>query len=112
MFMAESSDARRGEGAHIPAPARPDRDDAGKGNQRHGGEDRKAEGVAAGELLGVAQAGGEIEAASLGYAKQFTGSYGFGFLVFAGLALAAWGGINSVRLRWRREAASLALVRI
>ncbi|HEX4273084.1 MAG TPA: nitrate/nitrite transporter [Rhizomicrobium sp.] len=56
--------------------------------------------------------GGFYLAASLGYAKQFTGSYGFGFLVFAGLALAAWGGINSVRLRWRREAAGLALVRI
>jgi NNP family nitrate/nitrite transporter-like MFS transporter len=56
--------------------------------------------------------GGFYLAASLGYAKQFTGSYGFGFIAFACLALAAWGGINAVRLRWRREAASLALVRI
>ena len=34
--------------------------------------------------------GGFYLAASLGYAKQFTGSYAFGFGVFAGLALAAW----------------------
>ena len=56
--------------------------------------------------------GGFYLAASLGYAKQFTGSYGFGFMVFACLAMAAWIGINSVRLRWRREAANLSLVRI
>jgi NNP family nitrate/nitrite transporter-like MFS transporter len=56
--------------------------------------------------------GGFYLAASLGYAKQFTGSYGFGFMVFACLAMAAWIGINSVRLRWRREAAGLSLVRI
>jgi NNP family nitrate/nitrite transporter-like MFS transporter len=56
--------------------------------------------------------GGFYLAASLGYAKQFTGSYSFGFTVFACLALAAWGGINAVRLRWRREAQGLAFVRI
>ena len=56
--------------------------------------------------------GGFYLAASLGYAKQFTGSYAFGFVVFAGLALAAWAGINAVRLRWRREASDLAFVRI
>jgi len=56
--------------------------------------------------------GGFYLAASLGYAKQFTGSYAFGFVVFAGLALAAWSGINAVRLRWRREASDLAFVRI
>ena len=56
--------------------------------------------------------GGFYLAASLGYAKQFTGSYSFGFTIFACLALAAWGGINAVRLRWRREAKGLALVRI
>jgi MFS transporter, NNP family, nitrate/nitrite transporter len=56
--------------------------------------------------------GGFYLAASLGYAKQFTGSYGFGFVVFACMALAAWGGINAVRLRWRREASNLAFVRI
>ncbi len=56
--------------------------------------------------------GGFYLAASLGYAKQFTGSYAFGFVVFAGLALAAWAGINAVRLRWRQEASGLATVRI
>jgi NNP family nitrate/nitrite transporter-like MFS transporter len=56
--------------------------------------------------------GGFYLAASLGYAKQFTGSYGFGFGIFAGLALIAWAGISAVRLRWRREAAGLAMVRI
>ena len=56
--------------------------------------------------------GGFYLAASLGYAKQFTGSYAFGFVVFACLALAAWGGISAVRLRWRREASDFALVRI
>lgn len=56
--------------------------------------------------------GGFYLAASLGYAKQFTGSYSFGFAVFSVLALAAWVGIASVRLRWRRDAALLAGVRV
>jgi NNP family nitrate/nitrite transporter-like MFS transporter len=56
--------------------------------------------------------GGFYLAASLGYAKQFSGSYGFGFAFFAGLALAAWGGIAAVRLRWRRDTALPAGVRI
>src|SRR5687767_3062203 len=64
-------DAGGGESAHFPAPAWPDREDAGETDERHGGEDREAEGVAAGELLGVAQAGGEIEAANAaGHAHQ------------------------------------------
>ncbi len=56
--------------------------------------------------------GGFYLAASLGYAKQLTGSYAFGFAAFAVLALVAWGGIGAVRLRWRRDAASLAGVRV
>jgi NNP family nitrate/nitrite transporter-like MFS transporter len=56
--------------------------------------------------------GGFYLAASLGYAKQFTGSYAFGFIVFAGLATIAWAGIAAVRLRWRSEASGLAMVRI
>ncbi len=56
--------------------------------------------------------GGFYLAASLGYAKQITGSFGFGFAVFAALAMAAWGGIAAVRLRWRRDAAQLAGVRV
>jgi NNP family nitrate/nitrite transporter-like MFS transporter len=56
--------------------------------------------------------GGFYLAASLGYAKQFTGAYDYGFALFALLALAAWGGISAVRLRWRQDAATLASVRI
>lgn len=47
--------------------------------------------------------GGFYLAASLGYAQQFTGSYAFGFLAFATLAVAALAGIVAVRPRWRRE---------
>jgi NNP family nitrate/nitrite transporter-like MFS transporter len=56
--------------------------------------------------------GGFYLAASLGYAKQFTGSYAFGFAVFAALAMLAWTGIALVRPRWRRDMASLATVRV
>lgn len=56
--------------------------------------------------------GGFYLAASLGYAKQFTGNYTFGFAVFAMLAMAAWGGIAAVRLRWRQDATLLAGVRV
>jgi NNP family nitrate/nitrite transporter-like MFS transporter len=57
--------------------------------------------------------GGFYLAASLGYAQQFTGSYAFGFVVFAGMALVAFAGITTVRLRWRREtSATLATVRV
>ncbi len=57
--------------------------------------------------------GGFYLAASLGYAQQFTGSYAFGFVVFAGMALVAFAGITTVRLRWRRETPdTLATVRV
>jgi NNP family nitrate/nitrite transporter-like MFS transporter len=56
--------------------------------------------------------GGFYLAASLGYARQFTGSYAPGFMVFAALALLAWAGIVTVRHGWRREASGPALVRI
>jgi len=56
--------------------------------------------------------GGFYLAASLGYAQQFTGSYAFGFSVFAGMALIAFAGIVSVRPRWRRESGALAAARI
>lgn len=45
--------------------------------------------------------GGFYLASSLGYSKQFTGSYGAGFLVFALLAAVALVCISSVRRRWR-----------
>jgi MFS transporter, NNP family, nitrate/nitrite transporter len=46
-------------------------------------------------------------ASSLGTAKQFTGSYGPGFLIFALLAVAAQLGITRVRQRWRTTRAEL-----
>ena len=57
--------------------------------------------------------GGFYLAASLGYARQFAGDYSLGYLVFAGLALVAFGGIANVRMRWRRQLQSgLASARI
>jgi MFS transporter, NNP family, nitrate/nitrite transporter len=56
--------------------------------------------------------GGFYLAASLGYAKQFTGSFSLGFVLFALLAVAALAGIAKVRLRWRQDAAALATVRV
>ena len=56
--------------------------------------------------------GGFYLAASLGYAQQYTGSYAFGFSIFAGMALVAFAGILSVRPRWRRESSELATARI
>lgn len=45
--------------------------------------------------------GGFYLASSLGLAKQMTGSPQFGFLIFAGLALVALGGLTLVKGRWR-----------
>ncbi len=45
--------------------------------------------------------GGFYLASSLGYAKQFTGQYQAGLLVFAILALGALLGLSSVKKRWR-----------
>jgi MFS transporter, NNP family, nitrate/nitrite transporter len=56
--------------------------------------------------------GGFYLAASLGYAKQFTGSFSLGFVLFSVLAIAALAGIAAVRVRWRQDAAALAGVRI
>ncbi|MDR3517770.1 MAG: NarK/NasA family nitrate transporter [Azospirillaceae bacterium] len=59
--------------------------------------------------------GGFYLAASLGYAKQLTGSYSAGFLIFAVLALLGLAGIVGVRSRWRRTwrgAAALTSARI
>ncbi len=56
--------------------------------------------------------GGFYLAASLGYAQQYTGSYAFGFSVFAGMAVVAFLGIMRVRPRWRREGTTLATARI
>lgn len=45
--------------------------------------------------------GGFWLASSLGYAKQFTGSYQAGLLVFAILALVAVTGLTGIKRRWR-----------
>lgn len=53
-------------------------------------------------LVGMAGGiGGFYLASSLGYAKQLTGSYQAGFLIFAGLAVLALVGLSSVKTRWR-----------
>jgi len=53
-------------------------------------------------LVGMAGGvGGFYLASSLGFARQFTGSFASGFLVFAGLALLALVGILLVKGRWR-----------
>jgi NNP family nitrate/nitrite transporter-like MFS transporter len=62
---------------------------------------RKEIGVMTG-LVGCAGGiGGFFLAWSLGLAKQWFGTPQAGFLVFAGLALIALGGVQMVKLRWR-----------
>ena len=75
---------------------------------------RKEIGVMTG-LVGMAGGvGGFYLASSLGYAKQMTGSYQIGFLIFAGLALLALTGLTAVKTRWRTTwgAAHLTAARI
>jgi MFS transporter, NNP family, nitrate/nitrite transporter len=45
--------------------------------------------------------GGFYLASSLGYSKQLTGSYQFGLLIFAVLAVVAVVGLTAVKRRWR-----------
>ncbi|MEW6312683.1 MAG: nitrate/nitrite transporter [Pseudomonadota bacterium] len=53
-------------------------------------------------LVGMAGGiGGFYLASSLGYAKQVTGSYQAGLLVFASLTMLALIGLSSVKTRWR-----------
>jgi NNP family nitrate/nitrite transporter-like MFS transporter len=53
-------------------------------------------------LVGMAGGiGGFYLASSLGFAKQLTGSFSAGFLIFAGLALVAMAGLTLVKTRWR-----------
>ncbi|QDX82791.1 MFS transporter [Denitratisoma sp. DHT3] len=66
-------------------------------------------------LVGMAGGlGGFYLASSLGYARQVTGSYQLGFLVFALLALVALIGLTAVKTRWRTTwgAAHLTAARI
>jgi NNP family nitrate/nitrite transporter-like MFS transporter len=53
-------------------------------------------------LVGMAGGiGGFYLASSLGLAKQFTGSFAPGFLIFAGLAVVALASVALVKTRWR-----------
>ena len=62
---------------------------------------RKEIGVMTG-LVGMAGGvGGFYLASSLGYSKQFTGSYQAGLLIFAALAILALVGLTAVKMRWR-----------
>jgi NNP family nitrate/nitrite transporter-like MFS transporter len=58
--------------------------------------------------------GGFYLASSLGYSKQFTGSYKIGLLVFAVLAVSALIGLSSIKRRWRTTwgAAGMGVARI
>jgi len=55
-------------------------------------------------LVGMAGGvGGFYLASSLGFAKQLSGSFSSGFLIFAGLAVAALALISLVKSGWRRN---------
>ena len=57
-------------------------------------------------LVGMAGGiGGFYLASSLGFSKQLTGSYQTGLLIFAGLALVAFAGVNIVKSSWRARVA-------
>jgi MFS transporter, NNP family, nitrate/nitrite transporter len=59
--------------------------------------------------------GGFYLAASLGYAKQFTGTYSFGFGAYAVLALLALSAVVAIGARWRStwtQESALATVRL
>jgi len=75
---------------------------------------RKEIGVMTGFVGMAGGLGGFYLASSLGYAKQITGSYQAGFLLFASLALVALVGLGAVKTRWRTTwgAAHLTTARI
>lgn len=64
-------------------------------------------------LVGMAGGvGGFYLASSLGLAKQYTGSFSSGFLIFAALAVIALGGLTLVKGKWRSAWAAASTVRI
>jgi NNP family nitrate/nitrite transporter-like MFS transporter len=69
---------------------------------------RKEIGVVTGLVGMTGGAGGFYLAASLGWAKQVTGSYQGGLMVFACLAVAALLGLTGVKARWRQTWPRLA----
>jgi len=61
-------------------------------------------------LVGMAGGiGGFYLASSLGYSKQFTGSYQLGLIIFASLAAIALIGLTAVKTRWRTTWGSAAM---
>lgn len=70
---------------------------------------RKEIGVMTGMVGMAGGIGGFYLASSLGYAKQLTGSYQLGFLIFAGLAILALAGLFGVKTRWRTTWGSSAV---
>jgi NNP family nitrate/nitrite transporter-like MFS transporter len=70
---------------------------------------RKEIGVMTGMVGMAGGIGGFYLASSLGYAKQLTGSYQIGFLVFASLAVLALLGLHGVKTRWRTTWGSSAV---
>jgi NNP family nitrate/nitrite transporter-like MFS transporter len=65
-------------------------------------------GVVTGLVGATGGVGGFYLASSLGWAKQVTGSYQDGLLVFAALALVALLGLTGIKARWRRTWPELA----
>jgi len=69
-----------------------------------------------GVMTGLVGCGGGVGgfwlASSLGFAKQHTGSYAPGFLVFAGLCVLAIVGLTLVKTRWRTTWGAVAQARI
>ena len=64
-------------------------------------------------LVGMAGGvGGFYLASSLGIAKQYTGSFSPGFLIFAALAVVALAGLTLVKGKWRSAWGAAATVRI
>jgi len=56
--------------------------------------------------------GGFYLASSLGFAKQLTGHYSWGFGIFAALALLALVGLTGVKRRWRTTWGAVVQARI
>ncbi|MFT3904695.1 MAG: nitrate/nitrite transporter [Steroidobacteraceae bacterium] len=64
-------------------------------------------------LVGMAGGvGGFFLASSLGFAKQLTGGYQYGFYIFAGLAVLALVGLSLIKRRWRTTWGAVAQARI
>lgn len=75
---------------------------------------RKEIGVMTGFVGMAGGIGGFLLASGLGYSKQLSGDYQMGLLVFAAMAVLAWLGLFSVKMRWRTTwgAANVAGARV